>query len=284
MNLSDTTALPDSHPAWFERCEPFYLLLREPKTRAELSAWCRARKLSPNVLSQLIAWCSNRNLIMFRDGKWAAKPPFVFPAAPKPPEPPKEVQALERKKPRKKKPDVEPKVVAIEVGRSPQAVVRQDDEKGSTQLCRTCWVWKPYEDFPKCARNQTGLKVNCRDCAKGAKNPYGDRNLRFLSEIKFDPKEPYKSPVWRTLVDLVASAHSESRALNVPCDLSCEWIFNQWAKQRGRCHVMGLPLEIKKGAFYPVLERLNRLVGYTQANTRIICQSAAAWLRHFEID
>lgn len=276
--MDDAVVLSDSHPVWFERCEPLYLFLREPRTSKELTEWEKSRKISHTIVVQMLAWCENRSLIGFRNGKWAANSPFGFPAVPNAPHAPVTVEAVKPKNVTRKTPKPSKVVQTIEVPKSPRAI----QQEGTKQLCQKCWDWKPFEDFPKCSRNQTGIKVYCRVCQKGSRDPFGIAKLSFVDVEPFDPAAPERSRVWGVLLRLLQSSLESAQKQNVYFNLTPEWAVSQWTRQRGRCHVMGVPLEVRSGPFYPVIERVNRLGGYVETNSRIICRSAYAGLSGFE--
>lgn len=84
---------------------------------------------------------------------------------------------------------------------------------------------------------------------------------------------------------LIASARRRAYKKGIKFELTIEWLEDKFIKQKGRCLLTNLELEIKEGLginpLSPSLDRRDPSKGYTFDNTRLVCTAINIALSNF---
>ena len=305
--MRDPTNLPSSHPSWVQRSRPVFDLLRAaPRTKEELDDWRKANRIDAMMLMQLLAWLHGQGLAEYRDKRWICRKPTEFPELPAPvvpkpipkpvpPVPPvpvptvqvTPVQVTPKKPIRRKKPKKKPKAERS------NARDRSDPEHGWRRKCWKCVLWKLPTEFYRDSTDPKGIGTTCQECMKGGPKPLRVPNWTpdsFFMEsyVPLDPERAHHSPVWGRLKTLLDHARAQASKLGLPYDLTIDWALGEWTKQKGCCHITGIPFEVdtkpRKVAnpFAAYFDLRNPKLGYLQNNTRVVCGSARVGLGLFQ--
>ena len=297
--MKDLTNLAASAPIWVLRSKPVFDLLRAaPRTKEELNGWRAANNMAPGMLPQLLAWLHGRGLAEYRNNQWICRKPTEFPTLPTPeepkrvpkPEPPvpaPPVQVTDKKPIRRKKPKKGAKAERA------NARDRADPDHGWRRKCWKCVGWKLPSEFPLNRSDRKGIGSTCRECMKGCPKLLGVPSWTpesFFAEsyVPVDPERAHHSPVWGRLHTLLEHARGQASKLGLPYNLTIGWALGEWAKQKGCCHVTGIPLEIDTSPrktvnpFAAYFDLRDPKLGYLQSNTRVVCGFARIGLGLFE--
>lgn len=137
-----------------------------------------------------------------------------------------------------------------------------------------------YLKRPGIAENLSQKRNTC--FAKRKKKLYDQYYSKKPSkrkQIRDWQTEKMKDVDWR-LKNLLNHARLRANKKNIDFDIDFFWLKAEWEKQRGKCAVSGIPLnlerpkDLKKGhrdPYGPSIDRINSNFGYVKNNIRIVC-------------
>jgi hypothetical protein len=178
------------------------------------------------------------------------------------------------------------------------AVDNLDPKLGWVRRCATCKAPKIHDDFHKSSRDHRGIQRVCKGCASKRPRRHHPKTTPEQYKVRYakerDQTIEYSRGHYRTVrgrfLTLISAARGRARKKKWEHDLDIEWALALWVKQKGRCLITNVPLEIDTplrtqekylNPFAPSLDRIECSKGYTKDNTRIVCVAANLAMNRF---
>lgn len=181
---------------------------------------------------------------------------------------------------------------------------------------RKCWKCeevKPRDNFSKDKYDIYGLQKRCKACDSFFLKKFTSDNPGYFeqkSKENYDKndnparyqatrpayltrKKVWDESVYGRLYQLVLSAVTRSKKKNMDCDITHEWVTEQFHLQNGKSLLTEIELNFarspkkKKGGYVsdsPSLDRIDSNKGYTKDNVRLVCTHINLALNNFGIE
>lgn len=181
---------------------------------------------------------------------------------------------------------------------------KTDPTQGWVRRCWKCKEWRPAPaGYHRNAKDPKGIQATCKSCSSNrdkARPPRPPRPSEYFrqsyarnrDEVLNSSRAHYRTVRGRFLT-LISAARCRARKRGHEHDLDIEWALSSWEAQKGRCAITGIPLDIETplrttskdlSPFAPSLDRIDCDLGYTKANTRIVCVAANLAMNRFGAD
>jgi|SRR5882672_72035 len=137
------------------------------------------------------------------------------------------------------------------------------------KTCCDCDRLLPISEFRTCRFNKDGYQTICRECS----------TIRTRNSIR---RLQITDPVRLGLTRMLHNAKSRSKKAGTPCDLTLDWLFEQFETQR-YCPILGYELSwcpysdtTSRGdrSYVASIDRIDSALGYTKDNVWVICELA----------
>ena len=135
----------------------------------------------------------------------------------------------------------------------------------------------------------------CPECSKTfytnhGKKVYCSKTCQVKASRRNEWEKKKKNPRDR-VKQLYVGALNRSKTKNLPFDIDCQYLYELWLLQDGRCCVSGVEFDLERPDEFghcrwnaPSLDRIKPELGYTKGNLRLVCYQVNAAMQHYGLD
>lgn len=145
-----------------------------------------------------------------------------------------------------------------------KVISKIETEIGSLYRCAGCCKYLSAQHFCSNKNNKyrDELNIYCKDCQSKRETAYR-KNLNTKDLLKLKLKH------------LLSSARSRAKKLNLAFDLTEDYLYELWNKQKGICALSGIPLTCNYGEGVvetnASIDKIDPQGGYTIGNVQLTC-------------